>query len=661
MPFPNEHPRLYFNRDELIDLRKAAQHGVRAEVLRRLVHNCERLIDPHDEYYFDYRERRKPMWKERAGIFALQPSLLLLAFGYAWSGDERYGLAARDAVVEIIRQRVADTPSVAYGASTSGWRRGLGHDKFNYAWSLSVVYDLCHDLFDDKQRALFIEHALESIALIESDASIQREDRAQMANNRGARGVLAVTGIYPLVLEGEVELPKMDEYMAWTASALETYLHVTFDQDGVCFDGPAYAHVLQHIYFLGRALARSGRIDLLRSHRWEQYLHHLVYELLPGGYSLNDLNDCHSPCGTVTPALFLMGREAAAVLPWLARQLELHPRRIAEDSSNLFASFFGSASPIFLLEWRDEIPQRTPAELGYPLSRLFPQRGIASMRSGWDKDDFLVSHRCGYEMWRLHKQSDQNHIALYARGERFLVDEGYGQPELSQMADSVSKVDRYFGRSDVHNTVLIDGRGQNGNQIDTGWAEGRLIDWQHTPQFDTSLGDASEAYGDDHAIDQALRRVVFVRQASHPFVVVIDTVRVDESGEEHDFEVLWRTARGNSIEVGGRSFVIKGQYNDCYGEVVFPDDAELDLRIHFNLPQLRVRKRTACLEMVTVLVPLERDAAPPEISCERIAEGEFRLTVLGGSTRYVLQAGTRTTGPLRLPVPVSYEVGDLDP
>jgi hypothetical protein len=65
--------------------------------------------------------------------------------------------------------------------------------------------------------------------------------------------------------------------------------------------------------------------------------------------------------------------------------------------------------------------------------------------------------------------------------------------------------------------------------------------------------------------------------------------------------------------------------------------------------------------MVTVLVPLERDAAPPEISCERIAEGEFRLTVLDGSTRYVLQAGTRTTGPLRLPVPVFYGAGDLNP
>jgi hypothetical protein len=650
----HQHPRLYFSREELLALREAAQGGLRAEVLARLKTMCERLLDPNDAIYLDYRERVKPMWRERKGIFTWHPSLSLLAFGYAFTGDERYGVAARDALIVTIENDLADVEAQCYGNSYRGWRREPGHDKFNYAWSACNVYDLCYELFSEEQRQTFIEHALESIAIIKDDKLLLSQDIGQTISNRGGRGLLAVFGLWPLAIEGDVELPEIEEYLVSATISAESYLHVSFDQDGACFDGPSYGSVLNHVYYFSRMLARSGRADLLRGRRWREYSHHLVHEILPGGYTLNNLNDCSTPCGTVAPVLFLMGSAEGAVIPWLARQLDLHPCRIEEADDDVGSALFDVASPLFLMNWRDDVPTKTPQELGYPLSRLFSQRGIASMRTGWEENDYLVSHRCGKEMFRMHKQSDQNHLALYALGEKFLVDEGYGQSDFNRMASMSETVNRYFGRSDVHNTVLIDGRGQNGNQIDVGWAEGRLIDFQHTSQFDTSLGDAGAAYGKDHTIESAMRRTVFVRAAEHPFLIVIDNLCVGD-GVAHVYEVLWRTARDNRIETDKGTFRIIGQSSDCYGRVLFPDEAELETRVHFNLPQLRVKTRGATLKMVTVFVPLARGEVPPHFECQPTEQGDFHLTVRDGAMRHLIQAGTRTSQPLGTPLPIYYE------
>lgn len=647
------HPRLYFSADELAQLREQAKQGVRAQTLRRIVNWCERILDPADENYFDYPDFTHPRWKTRKSIFVVRPSLLSLSFVYAFTGERRYGEAARDAVLGLIEHKLADVESVSYGVHTPGWRRSIGHDKSIYAWSICTVYDLCYDLFSANQRRTFIEHALECIDILPYDSPVFLGDMSQMINNRGARGQIGPFGYFPLVLEGDVEIPRKNEHIAQAIASAEAYLHVTFDQDGVCFDGPGYAQVLDQIYFFCHMLVRSGRINLLRSRRWENFLHHLVHEMLPGGYTLNNLNDCDVPCGSVAPALYLMGTERGAVIPWLAGQLDFHPRRLEQAENNLMNAIVGANSPAILLNWKEDLPMRSPQELGYPISRYFPQRGIASMRTGWNEQDMLLSHRCGREMWRLHKQSDQNHLVFYALGERFLIDEGYGQPQESLMNDGSQFINRYFGCADVHNTVLLDGRDQNGNAITPGWAEGRIIDWRHTPDYDTTLGDAAECYGADHAIDGALRRVVFVRNSTHPFAIVIDTISAGDDAS-HDYEALWRTAGDNSIEVEGQQFRIAGEKNDCYGEVLFPLDAQLQARVHFNRPQLRVTARGPHLEMVTVLAPVRRGEEPPRFSLERCDEDDFLIRIHDGKVQHTICAGTRTTWPLRTPVPVRY-------
>src|SRR5262249_19380956 len=136
-------------------LRVQARSGVRGQVLKRIVTWCDRFLDLRDQNYFDFRERRRPMWKERELRMTWEPAVHLLSFAYAFTGEKRYGEAARDAVLDAIDTGLADTPSKSLGVAYEGWRRGPihQHDKGMHVWAVAHAYDLCHDLFAEPQRA----------------------------------------------------------------------------------------------------------------------------------------------------------------------------------------------------------------------------------------------------------------------------------------------------------------------------------------------------------------------------------------------------------------------------------------------------------------------------------------------------------------------------
>lgn len=645
-----EHPRLYFSGADLPALRKQAQSGVRGEILKQLVTWCEKFLDPKDSEYFDFRERRRPIWKEREARMIWEPAVHMLSFAHAFTGDKRYGETARDAIMNAIETRLSDMRCRSLNTDYLGWRRGPihQHDKGMHAWAVCHAYDLCHDGFTEAQRARVRDYIFESIRIAD-EPEVLRVDTQAKTNNRGMRAFVGVRGFYHLLLEEDVDMPRRDIYLTQALSAADAYLHSAFDQDGVCYEGASYANSASFVYAFARAMERSGRPGLLRQPFWEKYLASQLYELIPSGGKLNNLNDCDEMCGSVQPGMFLMNTGKGAVVPWLARNLDLHPWRREQVKADPINSLFNLMLPMWLWEWREDLPVRHPRDLGYPLSHLFPQRGIASMRTGWDQGDLLLSHKCGLEPFGQHRQSDQNHVALYALGENFLVDEGYGRPDAKDEKGKAAPP-RYYSRANVHNLVLVDGKEPNPLLPLGSVAGGRIVDWLHRSQFDTSLGDATANFTMDMAVERALRRVVLVRDTPHPFAIVIDEVIVDGSGRPHDFQVLWRTAKGNRITVEGREFVIAGVKNDCRGRVLYPaDGVRMPVSVHFGKDQLRATHRAATLEMVTVFVPVKRGEKGPEFTCQRQGAGMFIIHVRDGEAKHVIQAGTRREGPLATP------------
>jgi len=642
-PIPaGRHPRLLFDAGELETLREEARRGTRAKILARLEQICGWLLTPGHRNYFDFRERRSDVWRYRHGIFRVLPSLNCLATGYAFTGREDLGDAARDAVLTIIEHGLADVQSPVYGGSTRGWRHGHGHDKGKFARTLAWVYDFCYDRFAPEQRRRFAAYAKECMDLAEP---IYELDMWHGANNRGARGILGNTWLY-LALEGDTDLTGYEVWLRRGELAIDKYLLFAHDPQGAPNEGPGYASSsLGYMAAIAHALRRRGLPDYLKYKAFERYQHYLAYQLLPGGGSLDNLNDCRLPCGSVIGCLPLMGTDRGALVPWLGRQLDFHPEqaRLWLTGEEMSMDALDTRHLLhFLLWWRDDAPVRAPAELGYPRSHCFREHGIASLRTGWEADDWLVTHICGRAEHACHHQGDNNHINLYALGESFLVDAGYGQA----FAGPTQTVDRWFGLTASHNCVLLDRDNQRG------WAHGEMLDFRQADAFDTSLGDASSGVGPDHQVRRALRRVVLVHAGPAPYVAVVDANEKD--GAEFEALALWHTHPENRIEVDpeARRFLLRGRKHRCAGAVLWPPDAELSVGEDHGRPQLRVRTTARVAEMVTVFCPLPAGADAPRFAAERIGPGAFRIACSVGGATSTLEAAAAVRGPLGAPLPV---------
>ncbi len=84
-----------------------------------------------------------------------------------------------------------------------------------------------------------------------------------------------------------------------------------------------------------------------------------------------------------------------------------------------------------------------------PPSRVFPLRGSAALRSGWDHDATVISLRAG--PWFNHEHHDEGSFQVSAFGNELISEAGYASyytdPHYSD----------YFTQAAGHNTLLIDG------------------------------------------------------------------------------------------------------------------------------------------------------------------------------------------------------------
>jgi hypothetical protein len=630
MPFnAGEHPRLLFTASELPALRAQAARGAKAEMLAHLKARCAELMDPAHPDCLDWRERKRDIWRTRKGIFPVVSGLETLATGYAFTGDAAIGDYARDVAMTIIEENLADVPSKSWGAATQGWRRGPGHDKGKLSQAMAWVYDFCYDRFSAPQRARFADFVRTCMIL---NRDTWREDWWQIANNRGSRGILGASWL-AMALDGEAELPDSPKAMADCVWALEHYLFLAHDVAGAPFEGPGYAGCLGFMAATAEALRRWGGPNLLTNRRFERMPEYMAYEMLPWGGAANNWNDCDEVNGAVAGSLPLMGTPRGRLIPWLARQLELHPSRGV-------AHMEGQTLLLFLLWWKEQEPVRTPADLGYPVARLFPGRGIASMRTGWGPQDWLLSHYCGPQQYKCHRQGDFNHISLYALGERFLIDAGYGG--AARMTNIEGALSRWFGETEVHNCVMLDGGQQRGTAITRGWPEGEMIEFRHGPEFDATLGDASATCGPDHCVLRALRRVVFVRGGPAPYIAVVDVNEKD--GAPFRAEAHWHTDPANRVELEGRRFVIHGRESRCDAEALYPPDAQVSLADSYTRPQVRVISDGKVVETVTVFCPRRAGEKSPSFTAEREGEGRFKITCELDGKRSTLRCGAVVEG-----------------
>ena len=182
-----------------------------------------------------------------------------------------------------------------------------------------------------------------------------------------------------------------------------------------------------------------------------------------------------------------------------------------------------------ILQWVVN-PDSTPAPASGLLS--MPYAGFMIGRTGWQSDDTFVLMDGG-PFGKAHQHEDMLNVLLYAKRKLLLTEGGIYAYDESPMR-------RYVLSSHAHNTVLVDGKGQNRRRhYDRNAADvhtlSRLV-CHETQDGWFGMSRYDEGYGED--CDRSViheRRLLFV-PGPEPYMIVVDRLLSDAP---HTYEALW--------------------------------------------------------------------------------------------------------------------------
>jgi hypothetical protein len=143
-----------------------------------------------------------------------------------------------------------------------------------------------------------------------------------------------------------------------------------------------------------------------------------------------------------------------------------------------------------------------------PLSRIFPARGSAVLRSGWRPEDTVISLRVG--PWFNHEHHDQGSFRVAAYGEEVVAEAGpadyYKDPHYPD----------YFTQAPAHNTVVIDDDAFSQEDYDGRyWASFQKFAKFERHVFSAGIdylaANLAPAYGDASQINRLAREYLFLK------------------------------------------------------------------------------------------------------------------------------------------------------
>ena len=168
-------------------------------------------------------------------------------------------------------------------------------------------------------------------------------------------------------------------------------------------------------------------------------------------------------------------------------------------------------------------------------SMVLPYAGMAALRTGWGEDDTWLFFDGG-PFGKAHQHEDKLQVLFHAAG-KYILTEG------NIYAYDSSEMRKYVLSTRGHNSVLVDGNGQN-RHASYRWEDG---DISKTSGLQSRLGDTvdavravyNEGYGEEQ--DKSItheRSVYFFKkeEGTKPFAVIVDRLTADK---EHDYAVLW--------------------------------------------------------------------------------------------------------------------------
>ncbi len=554
-PFPDAleqtrgvHPRIFLNRQRLLELREAIK-TTHAPLWEEVRAQADRAVETGPPAYIldDGHSGPEQLWQRGVGN-----TMPVLAMAYGLTGEKRYLDSARAWAL------------ASCGYKTWGLERIDGMDLAtgHQLLGLAVVYDWCFDdLGEEARRTLRETLTRRAEAMFEAAASgkVWWHD-AYLQNHLWVNVCgMAAAG---LALFDEVENAE-----AWIALPLEKFQQTmtALGDDGASHEGVGYwgYGVEYMLKFMHLARERLD-VDLYGHDWWRNTAAYRLYLSLPRNAwtsrnNIVDLADC--PRGNwygpdyLLRALAREYRDGTA--QWLARQI---------DEANVDSP---EARWLNLL-WFDPGLKPVPPRERPPFHH-FPDMGIVSARSDWSGNESLVVFKCGpfighkameqfsYDPGGGHVHPDANHVVVFGEGEWLIRDDGYRAKWTNQ-----------------HNTLLIDGKGQMGEG--RMWFDGReplqqkarprITRARTAPELDHITGDAAAAYSKELGLQRFERHLLFIKPN---VLIVIDDIALDTP---KTLELFFHP-ESQTGELQGNTVLFRGKQSRLRLEMLTGDGVEL--------------------------------------------------------------------------------------
>ena len=511
--------------------------------------NCREIMSPDSSRYLEYEERaQKHIWGRRQGHWLTANAIEHLGWAYRLSGDRAYGEYARGILLAIAETRHGWGPMFCnYGTPYKGWLTDNSLDLGHATLPFAVGYDLIHDLLSEDDRktvADYYEPYFHRLLGLRYECVRQMPANSPIIGHCGV-GLMALSlsDAYP-----EARRDVLTEVVRSARAYAVCGLDRAIKEDGACVEGSGYSSASMHyMAVFSEGLRRVTGVNLFEHPTWRRNPVYLCCEMLPGGAAINNYNDNHYD-GVTTGYWLMAARQTGdPVGPWVWENFS-GPK----GSGELHRGGGTIELPYILINRDPSIVEATPQEMGIQPVHHFDRIQHLVMRTGWEADDSHVTFQCTpYEKdVSAHAQADRLNFTMYASGERFVVDSGYG---LLPIPGS-TQVQRFGKLGESHNQVRIDGKAQEITPAQEGTGGYCKVEqWAQSGEWVWAVGDATAFY--DGAV-QVKRGIATRLSAEAPLVLLVDVV-VPSPGS-HGFDWLLQTEEGNEISIDNDRIQLTG-------------------------------------------------------------------------------------------------------
>ncbi len=587
---PGTHPGIIFSEQELPALRKRAQGtGMAAEAYRRVKQNA--LAEQGPQLTVKQAVGREGN--------RLSQQLESMALVYQVEEDEQLG-----------RKAVALFQSVATGIDPREFYRVVDSDFFateHWPKAFAFAWDWLYPLMtaDERKRVLSSLDQWNAALYDHTESWWWRE----AGYNCGAIPVGA-QGMLLTAIQAETSHPDFQKWFSECfRKATRNYFPETWRANGVCNEGPGYAHYHKNPTQFLEAVRRTGGPDLIPETGAVNAMHYLRHQWMPQG-------GC-GPVGDNTE----YGRR-------VFQSIYLHGIRELRDQAGLwtFENFtdVDRINPLLIFLFHpDDLKPVSPGALDLRTSFYFeldPNRaGNVFARSEWDNERAAWFAFVTRYAPANHTHYDMNTFLFTAFGEQFATHAnvwGYSH--------------EHHGVDFEHNIVIIDEGGMPAKDRQSAGDDGSIRGFMTGVGLghfaDYVRGDARLSYADrsirgSTPAARADRAMLFVKQGPNPYVVVADDIQKDEA--EHDYHWQWYT-EAKSVAGSGtfeQPFLIEGRDARCEIAFLEPGAPEYDFKVvtggnprrPLELGLLRVNRREVRTRYVAVGAAWRKDAKPPVI------------------------------------------------